>query len=256
MNSPRMMSHVLALATAAFGLTGLANAQTYTLKMHSDVNPGKYTVDPIGDLESVLANYDNKAKVIGSSITDTRYWTFCLEASQYFAPNKIYNASPSLATDSSGPGPSLADPISVGTAYLYKQFATGNLDTLASGFSYTNVATGGLKLQKTIWWLEGESGGELDADLGNLLNLTFGVSSGSNGYLANYTGSEVGVLNLTQYTGQGGDSLSGTQRQDNLVFWGSPTVPTPSVPDGGTSVLLLSLSLGGLGIARRFMRRA
>lgn len=247
MKSPRKMGQFLALAMLVSGLTGAAQAQNFTLTMYSEVNPGKYTVDPTGDLETVLSSYSSKAK----TTSDSRYWTFCLESSQYFGSGKTYNATPSLAADS------VPDPISAGTAFLYKEFALGNLDALVSGngFDYSNVAGGGLKLQKTIWWLEGESGGALDVDLENLLNLTF---VNSTGYLANYAGNEVGVLNLTKFNGAGGDSIAGTLRQDNLVFWGStsPAPPAPSVPDGGTSALLLGLSLGGLGVARRFMRRA
>lgn len=252
MKSPRM-NCVVASAAIAFALIGASNAQPYTLKMVADATPGKFTVDPAGSLESVLSNYDDKALVLGSGLGDTRYWTFCLESSQHFQGGKLYNATTSLAADSSGPAPSFTDPISVGTAYLYREFALGTLDSLVSGFSYTNVALGGEKLQKTIWWLEGESGGVLDSDLGDLLDLTFG---GSTNYLADYTGSEVGVLNLTRYDGPGGDSLDGVQRQDNLVFWGIPSDPAPpvSVPDGGTSALLLGLSLGGLGAVRRFLR--
>ncbi|MES2474499.1 MAG: hypothetical protein V4640_01870 [Verrucomicrobiota bacterium] len=251
MNSPRLKKYVLPLAVLAFGLPATASAATYSLVMHADVHPGKYTVDPNGSLESVLSNYDDKAKVIGASVGDTRYWTFCLESSQYFQDGKTYNADPSSAADSSGPGPSFADAISAGTAYLYKEFVTGNLDTLLAGFSYSDVASGGARLQRTIWWLEGEVGGVLDSGLEGLLLGSFGNSAG---YLADYTGSEVGVLNLTRFVGAGGDLLGGDHRQDNLVYWGPPVGDTPPVPDGGTSVLLLSLSLGGLGMARRFLR--
>ena len=265
MKSPRLKNHVLAFATIAFGLTGVANAATYSLTMHTTASSTKYLVDPIGNLETelttggVLTHYAVQA----TAASGTQYWTFCLEKNQTFASGQTYDAEPSLGADSFdnplGPnGSAIApDPISFGTAFLYEQFATGMLN----GFNYNDPIGSGVALQNAIWWLEGEAGIPLDSSVQHFLDLASGQNYGLGlTYLDNYLAPPalpsdsqlrygVGVLNLTQ----GND-----KHQDNLVYWG-PTpsrVPTTdlSVPDGGTSALLMSLSLGGLGIVRRYLR--
>lgn len=233
----------LALPLLATALLSSANAASYTLELFSENHPGKYTADPDASLEFVLGNYDVKA----TSDSGNRFWTFCLERTEYFQNGRIYNATASTQA-TAGP-----DPISAGTAYLYEQFATGNLDGLVAGFDYANVANGGARLQNTIWALEGElNPSSMDTDLKNLLINRFGSEAA---YLSDYAGASVGVLQLTKFDGQGGDSLGGTARQDQLVYWGSPE-PTPpvttnKVPDGGTTLLLLGLSLGGLGYCKK-----
>jgi hypothetical protein len=232
------------------GMIGSAGAATYSLTLHSETHPGKYMADPDGALESVLANYDVKA----TTNSGTRFWTFCLESQEYFQSAKRYDAELSAATDTTAGGP---DPISLGTAYLYGLFAQGTLDSALAGFSYASVTNGGARLQKMIWWLEGESGGVLDSGLEGLLVTQYGSAVNAK---ADYSGSAVKVLNLTQYTGNLGnaDSLSGTRRQDQLVFFGNPQIiiPPRQVPDGGTSLLLLSLSLGGLGLGKRWVSKS
>jgi hypothetical protein len=243
--SPRATRGGLYLSVLLAGLVGSASAATYSLTLHSETHPGKYTADPDGALESVLANYDVKATTHGG----TRFWTFCLESQEYFQSGKRYDAelSPDGATV---PG---NDKISLGTAYLYELFAQGTLDAALAGFSYTNVSNGGARLQKMIWWLEGESGGVLDSGLAGLLTTQYGSALNAK---ADYSGSAVKVLNLTKYTGTLGntDGLAGTHRQDQLVYFGNPQpiIPPRPVPDGGTSLLLLGLSLGGLGLGKRW----
>ncbi len=263
MKSPRMKNHVLTLAAIAFGLTSAVHAATYSLTMHTVANNTKYLVDPHGNLEAelttagVLTNYAVQA----TAANGTQYWTFCLEKNETFTSGHTYNAEPSLAADSAdnplGPnGSALApDPISFGTAFLYEQFATGNLN----GFNYNDPSGSGVALQNAIWWLEGEAGISLNSSTQHFLDLASGQSYGLGlTYLDNYVAPTalpgdpqlsygVGVLNLTK---------GPNKHQDNLVYWGAAPsrIPPPSVPDGGTSGLLLGLSLGGLGIARRFLR--
>ncbi|MES2439845.1 MAG: hypothetical protein V4584_12285 [Verrucomicrobiota bacterium] len=224
-------------------MANFADAATSTLNLRAeDSYVGKYTADPNGALETVLSHYDVKATSDGG----TRFWTFCLESQVYFESDRTYNAEVSASTDSaSGP-----DPLSVSTAYLYEQFALGQLNTLVTDFTYD--VSGGARLQQMIWWLEGE-GGVQDAAMWSLLNTTFGANA-----LSTYTGDAVKVLNLTKYSGVGGDGLAGTARQDQLVYWGNTptTTNTRPVPDGGTTLLLLGSALGGLGLVRRWTRTA
>ncbi len=234
-----------ALLALFFGLTPFVSAATYTLNLRTESasSIGKYTVDPNGDLEAVLSKYDELATSGGG----TRFWTFCLESKVYFESNRTYNAEVSSSTDSVGGG----DPLSNGTAYLYEQFALGQLGTLLQdGFAYD--INGGARLQKMIWYLEGEIGGVQDTNMWSLLGTQLGGTA-----MLDYSGSAVKVLNITKYQGTGGDNLGasyGTLRQDQLVYWGpkESTTITNSVPDGGTTLLLLGSALGGLGLVRRW----
>lgn len=237
---------VWAVCALGLGLIGSAKAATYQIRMHSVNHPGKYTFDPDDALESQLGDYALGATSSGS------YWTFCLESSEQFRSDKIYYAegAPGSSTTST------ADPISAATAYLFEAFVTGNL----SGFGF--APADGRRLQKMIWFLEEESGGytdpaSQDAALWGIVTAEFGDLAGARSH---YAGADVGVLQLTKFDGAGRDNLAGTARQDQLVLWKpqfSPPPPPPSgegnpVPDGGTSLLLLSLALGGLGWIRRF----
>jgi len=118
------------------------------------------------------AAYSTATKGTISSATDISSWgynssmngqqyfqTFCIEANEYFSPGTSYSVgiSPNAMYGSQPPN---GDPISIGTAWLYSQFAAGTL----SGYTYTYgssraSATSAGALQEAIWWLEDESGG-------------------------------------------------------------------------------------------------
>jgi VPDSG-CTERM motif len=59
------------------------------------------------------------------------------------------------------------------------------------------------------------------------------------------------LIQSIQIDGQAGVDFS------SIDQWriGGFTQPTNGVPDGGTTLMLLSTSLAGLGIARRFIKR-
>lgn len=156
--------------------------------------------------------------------------TFCLEYNEEFIPGGTYNYAISQAAIHGGvPGGS--DPLSLGTAWLYLNFAEGNLP----GYDFTNASNrtnaAGM-LQNTIWWLEGER-----ADPGNgnsfrnLVVAQFG--SAANAMADNNGFYGVAVLNLYY--------LDGSDSQDQLVL----------VPDGGTTSVLLSLGLASLFLFNR-----
>jgi hypothetical protein len=86
------------------------------------------------------------------------FQTFCLEAGEHFTPGHTYVGVLNTAAIFGGPGASGgSDPISLGTAWLYSQFAAGSLNyNYTLGSSRTSSAT---TLQQAIWWLEGENFG-------------------------------------------------------------------------------------------------
>jgi len=226
----------LTLALSFAGALPLA-ASPFTLTLHMTANPGGFWADPDGALENVLSNYAPEAKANAG----TRFWTICLETDEFFWPGKKYNASiTGTIANGGGSNSNTGDAISIGTAFLYKQFATGNLDNLMvpyGGFSYN--ATGGARLQNTIWALENEAGKVADAQLVNLLTAVFGAGS----YSGNYLGNEVMVMNLTRFDGPGGDGQAGTARQDMLVL--------NQVPEATATVALLGAAFVGLAVVRR-----
>lgn len=87
--------------------------------------------------------------------------TFCLEYKEHFSPGAVYDYSIStkaFSGDISGPG---GDPISVGTAWLYSQFATGALAGYSYGYSNATAIAArkatSFNLQLAFWYLEDET---------------------------------------------------------------------------------------------------
>lgn len=183
--------------------------------------------------------------------------TFCIEHNEYVTLQGTYAASISLGSIyggvAGGVDPDGADPlpatdlISIGTAYLYDAFATGAL----AGYTYTNGtgrAASAVKLQEAFWYLEDEislTSGQKAANpfltgaAGALSIYGDGTGVGVGGAKANNTTFNVAALNI------GG--VAPNQKQDQLILHDNGF----SVPDGGTTLVLLGLSLGGLGYLRR-----
>ena len=178
------------------------------------------------------------------------FQTFCIEMTEHIALDGIYDAQISTGAlsggvggvdpDGAGPLPK-TDLISVGTAYLYSNFATGQLPT----YTYTNGAGRGDDaelLQQAIWYLEDELSLTSSQKAANrfLTNSVYGALTlfgdgtgvGVGGAKANNTLYNVGVLNLSSSTGG---------KQDQLI----------NLPDGGVTSMLLGLALGGLAVLRR-----
>lgn len=182
---------------------------------------GNYWATPLGGFSSILDNY------AGSSRSEDSFWTFCIEFNEHFTANTTYDVALNNGAVAGGMGGNIVsgkDIISVGTAYLYENFA---MSTLGS-FIYDNASAAAL--QDMIWYLEGEKALSTYADtaFSGLLNTRFGSVSNAK---ADYTGTAVGVMNLTK---------NGRNHQDQLVFHGS------SVPDGGATLALLGIGLAGL----------
>ncbi len=87
------------------------------------------------------------------------FQTFCVEGGEYINAGDTYTAVlNSKAVNGGLSASSGGDPISIGTAWLYSQFATEHLgDYNYSGGRQTSAA----ELQDTIWALEGEEGKDL-----------------------------------------------------------------------------------------------
>ena len=169
-----------------------------------------------------------------STISGGGFETFCIETNEFFNPGTTYYYGISQAAINGGASGGNPDPISLGTAWLYLNFAHGTL----AGYDYS-IGSGcnasAAALQTTIWWLEGEAS---DPGAGNIFRNDVlalpNYSMDNNGFY------RVGVLNLW------GDPAHTRVAQDQLVL----------LPDSGTTALLLGMALVTLfgvhwGINRR-----
>ena len=201
-------------------------------------NGGEFTFTPVNPSGWV----NNSAYGTGAKNIDVAgsFQSFCIEGGEFIAPfpqdPPPYNAALNHNAVWGGVGPA-GDPISVGTGWLYSQFARG---VWSSGLSYDYTNTGVGRnvsadaLQKAIWWLEGEE--SLSYDSGNIYEAAVVAFFGSEAEAKADGGWLYGVwaLNLTNPT-------TGARAQDGLIY----------VPDGGTTLMLLGMATSGLAVVAR-----
>ena len=169
--------------------------------------------------------------------------TFCMErAANQQPPPQTYTLSLTAG----------ANPLTVGVAWLYHQFLGDSL----AGYNYTdltgpgldpnvnNRANSALSLQMVMWYLEGGQA-TLSEVNGTVEGAAFlALAQGVPGYTNPDAGDQgVMVLNIT--------GANGVKAQDMLA-----PVPTPPLPDGGATLLLLGIGLSGVGMVSRRFRRA
>ena len=183
-----------------------------------------------------------------ATILNGGFETFCMEYGEHFSPGGTYAYS--LSPNATGGDlPAGFDPVSVGTAWLYSQFAAGTL----SGYSYATTGStrsaSALQLQLAFWYLEDETGAYTNFPTdhpgfnpaGNaFITAALSQFGGLAGAKADANGQfGVSVLNLTSNNGQ-------TNNQSQLYY---------HVPEGSETLGLLGLGLIGLvGFRRRFAR--
>lgn len=173
-------------------------------------------------------------------ITDYNFQTFCLERREDAGAGDFEVNSVALGGGVNAPA--TGDPVSVGTSWLYYRFARG----LLAGYDYTpgagRLATA-TELQHAIWSLEGDR--PIPAPGTNqFYDLAVAKFAGNERADAVAGENGVFVLNVTST-----DPLTGqvTPKQDFLVHL--------CVPEGGSTLIVLGLSLCGLSLFRSRVAR-
>jgi hypothetical protein len=195
---------------------------------------GEFTLNPITGFDT--GGYANGVTKNIPGFANS-FQTFCVENSvppEYIYVNADYNAVLSQNAVMGGVKAEGGDPISVGTGWLYSQFAQGNL----VGYNYgANRTTSASALQQAFWWLENENG--VSYDSGNIFMAAAVSQFGSQLAAQADGGWNYGVLAINMT-----DMTTGELRQDQLFY----------VPDGGATLMLLGGALVGLGALRRKFR--
>jgi len=226
--------------------SGWAGSQGGSYTPYQDGDGGEFTVlnnsgsvassfTPAGYSSEALYTLGTNDNPTGSLAGLTGFETFCVEGGTnevYFTPGAVYNYT--LSENVVG-GRTLV--LTAGAAWLYSEFATGGLSSY--GYDYTpanRTADAGL-LQNAIWYLLGETGS------GNALSAAAATQLGGLGIAQESVvtyGNDFGVsvMNLTDG--------NGNSAQNQLYY--SP------VPDSGTTILLMGLSLMATAFLARHRR--
>ena len=161
------------------------------------------------------------------------FQTFCLELNEIMRLNRAYDYTVDMAAIEGGVSGGNPDPLSLGSAWLYSEFAAGTL----AGYEYApgagrELAAG--QLQDAFWWLEDEIT-LADPNANMFLAAAFAQFGDQTAAKADATAGayNVWVMNPTD---------NGEPRQSVLVI---------RVPDGGLTLGLLGLSLAGIARLRK-----
>lgn len=238
----------------AFVIVGLASVQSLRAEMRVRLFDG-YGRGSGGEFDVRFTQDSPGATGFSSTIgtktwnsQSTRFSTFCLERDEFIGFNTEYRATIAALATGGGNNTNTGDALDPWTAYLYTQFATGQL----SSFDYLPSFGGanqvreidGENLQIVFWFLENELnvsgyGYNYDPHSADRAATAFGGTNNDRyrfwqmAQTANWTNiGSVRVLNLT--------GLDGSEKQSQLIM-----IPIPA------AVLLGAIGTALLVVVRR-----
>ena len=181
------------------------------------------------------------------------FQTFCIETEVYFYPGTTYNVTISDGILSGGEQFPDGEPITLGTAWLYSQFAAGAL----SGYDYDDSGrtTSAGDLQQAIWYLQGEQTSLINGGSGADGTIFYNAATSALGAtINNAANGAYGVVALNLWV-PNPDGSNGAAAQDQLMVVPDPSavVPVPE-PSAASFGLLILLPLG-MKKVRAFFRR-
>jgi hypothetical protein len=246
-----------------------ANNANYRQGQGGEFNLTVIKSGPVGGPNVIGADYDHllndyptitPGNGAGSgTLVAGGFETFCLQKTEYMNFNTQFWYSTSSAAKTATVG--YKDEISVGTSYLYAQFAQGTL----TGYIYklgtiagqpsnldTRAETAEM-LQHAFWFLEDEedyatAGGVNNIFLNQVLSLYGSFGTSTTGAKKDATGLNMGVGVINLATTAANAAAGKWDAQDQLIW------PRP-VPEQNATVALLGLALAGLaGFRRKFSK--
>jgi hypothetical protein len=235
---PFLVAFVVFGCVAALGSTASANTLQINLGNRQSGVGGEFNIFSADSaLNPVTLGYSPAFATMANVGPGMGFETFCVEDNEVFSPGGTYYYQIGQVADAGGAGGPHPDPLSLGAAWLYLNFAHGTL----AGYNYTIGALGNASaadLQNTIWWLEEEAADPGSGNIfRNLVVSQFGsvanARADNNGFFG------VGILNLWANPNNTGNA------QDQLVL----------VPDGGTTASLLGVGLLGIFLGYRRVAR-
>jgi hypothetical protein len=153
------MKKLCVLASLAGVMAAPSLFATMQVTLYQDTS--SYSYGSGGEFRAVgnkdLNNVVNWSAYSGNTASSGSYFqTFCIEDTEFFSPGTRYDAAISDNALYGHAGASPGVPVTMGTAWLYSQFAAGTL----SGYTYTygggRTEDAG-SLQEAIWYFQGEN---------------------------------------------------------------------------------------------------
>jgi hypothetical protein len=211
---------------------------------------GEFTLVVVSGTDINLSAYSPFTKNQGG--TTNSFQTFCIEENEFVYANTTSNYTIASAADKGGlqvgTGPAgtmgFPDEISLGTAWLYANFAKGANFNGFTSYNYANTAGGrytdAADLQNALWFLENEIPAISSSNkFYQAVKSFFSDDANLTAARANALGAYgVAALNIVNPT-------TGAKQQTQLVL----------VPDAGFTLGLLGLGLSGLLLASRKFRQ-